>query len=259
MLRGPTRIGKSLLTMATLSAACLLGAPQDVHASLAIYLQEDSGTISAATPLIPPSPANFTSATFTGAFGSASSGVANNDFQLEITGVSSDNGTLLSDLLGSTSSVHNTTAATHTIHIWLVQTDYTLPAGTPLNVESGMTFNQVLGTVTPTGVFQAWFDPNNGSTLPPAGTVPTNGAQNVVATVGPLSTTDSRTGTFARTGAMYSLISVANIELTAGGTMNFSNHVAVTGTPEPATVASALLGLGLAGGLARLRRRHAVA
>jgi hypothetical protein len=254
MLHRPVRINKGLLALATLAAVFLLGTPQTARANINIYLQEDAGSI-----FLVGTGADFTSATFTGTFGPG--GVGGTDFSVTIEGGSSTNNATLSDLLNSTNAIQNTSSATHTLHVWVSQANYTLPAGTPLSVESGLGGSVNNGTLTLANIYQAYADKNNNQLGTPAAgpaiTDFTNGPQTAAAN-GSTFDTGSAVGAFSRTGN-FSLTSVANIALTAGSKINFSAHVNVTGPgtviPEPSTMALAGLGsLGLIGYALRRRR-----
>lgn len=239
------RINTGLLSLAPLAAGLLLllGAPSGANATLALYLQEAGVNGGAITQVA--TGANFDSTSFTGTYG---------DFRVSILGGSSDNGASLSDLLSSTTSVKNNSGSTATLHLYVSQNNYTLPAGTPLKVESGLGGSVTTGNLGLTGIFQAYADQNNG--LLALGGF-TNGPQNATKT-GSTFDTGSARGLFSRTGN-YSLSSVANITLSGGGQINYSSHVRVTATPEPSTMAMVatlvpLLGFGL-----RMRRRRATA
>jgi len=226
------------LGVAALVGAAVLGAPTQASATLALYLQEDGGAITQVATA-----ADFTSVSFNSTF---------SDFTVNILGGSSDNGATLSDLLSSTTSVKNNTGATHTLSMWVSQTNYNLPAGTPLSVESGLGGTVDTGTLTLTGIFQAYADKNNGL----RGTTDfTNGSQNATANGNPFDT-GSAFGSFNRTG-LYSLTSVANFKLSGGGQANFSSQVHVTPVPEPSSVVLALSSLPLLGIGTWLRRRKA--
>jgi hypothetical protein len=210
-----------------------LAATTTAKASIIIGLSEDAGAIS-----IVGTSANFTPVSFTGSFG---------DFTVQVFGGSSVNGLGASNLLSSTTSVTNNSGATHTLHLWVSQTDYTSPVGTPLTVESGLGGSRTQGTIGLTGIFQAYADNGNRDFM--AAGAPgvfsfTNGAQNASLAVSTFDT-GSAVGLFPRTGAnsLYSLISVANFNLTGGGVANFSDHVIVTPpTVVPAPPAIFLVG-----------------
>jgi len=261
MFRRLIRINKGLLALATLTTVSLLGTPQSARATLSIFLQEGSGNI----VQVATTATDFSSVSFTGNFGPTGIvGPGMGDFHVAIQGGSSDNGATLSDLLSSTTSVQNISGATATLHLWVSQTNYSLPTGTPLEVESGLSATKgPTTTLTQTGIFQAYADSGNhllstGASGGAAITNFTNGAQTAIATAN-TSDTGSAFGSFARTvNSPYSLTSVANLQLSAGGTANYSDHVNVTGVPEPATTALVLAGLPVLGlVLARRRRQRA--
>jgi hypothetical protein len=162
--------------------------------------------------------ADFTSVSFTGTYG---------DFKVTISGGSSDNGASLSDLLSSATSVRNLSGTSKTLNVWVSQTDYTLPAGSPLSVESGLGGSVNPDAVGLTNVFQAYADKNNNL----FGTSDfTNGPQSATRT-GATFVTGSATGLFNRTvGDPFSLSGHVAITLTGGGQVNFSGHVNTTAT-----------------------------
>lgn len=226
--------------MVALATALLLGTSQSARADLELALSVDGNLYS----VVATAP-DFTSLSF-------SSPTYNGIFKVNMTGGSSDNDATLSDLLGSTTSVKNLTGSTHTIAIKLTETNYTLPAGSPLVVESalGGSFNTG-GSVGLAGIFQAYADKSN--TL--FGTSDyTNGPQNAVQN-GTSFSTGSASGIFFRTGT-YSVTSITTLVVDAGTTVGYQNHVNLNPVPEPGTMAAALIGLALVGGY-RLRRRGA--
>jgi hypothetical protein len=238
----PSRLTARIAPIAMLGAILAVGVVP-AHATLIISLQEDSGPIANVGTA-----ANFTSVSFTGTVG---------DFTVTIDGASSGNAASQSFLLSSDTEVHNNDTATHTLHVWASQTDYSLPAGSPLQVESSMGGSVNSGTLTLTNIFQAYADKNNnllGAPLPgPAITDFTNGPQSATPS-GSAFDTGSAFGHFTRTGN-YSLTLVSNIELSGGGDMNLAAHEHVT-VPEPWSIAIAGPGvLGLIG--YGLRRRRA--
>jgi hypothetical protein len=174
------------------------------------------------------------------------------DFTVSVLGGTSTNGALLSTLLSSTTNVtNNDGAAAHTLHLYVTQTNYTLPAGTNLNVESGLGGSTTTGTVAFPGIFQGYADKNNNA----FGLADfTNGPQTAVPT-GTTFDTGSATGLFPRLGTPYSLTSVANLTLGAGAIVNYSDHIKVTAVPAPAAVVLALTGLPFLGIGTWLRRR----
>jgi MYXO-CTERM domain-containing protein len=214
------------------------------HADLNIYLQEDAGAI-----VLVGAGADFSAASFTGTFGPT--GIGGTDFKVTIDGASSDNSSPESDLLNSDNAIKNISRATHTLHVWASQNDYTLPTGSPLIIESSLGGSVNRPTLTLSNIFQAYAD--RGNALLGIGDF-TNGLQSATAN-GSAYDTGSAFGLFSRTGD-YSLTTVANFKLTAGAIINFSAHVNALPTPEPSSMAIA--GLGALGLIAYvLRRRRA--
>src|SRR5438105_2711464 len=111
------------IALAVMVGAAVMGVPTEARADFKLYLQEDGGAIVqvATNP-------SFTPVSFSGTFG---------DFDVQIFGSSSNNGTTLSRLTTSTTSVVNNSGATHTLTLYASEQDYTLPSTTKLGVESG--------------------------------------------------------------------------------------------------------------------------
>lgn len=214
------------------------------RATFEIALQE-AGVNSGAITVVA-SGSDFDAVSFTGTYG---------DFSIKVLGGSSDNGVTLSDLLSSTTSVTNLSGTTQTLQIYVTQTDYSLPAGSPLNVESGLGGSVNNGTLSLASIFNAFADPNNNPLgTSGAGVYSTN--QTALPT-GSTFDTGSATGTFIRSGN-YSLTSEVNLTLSGGAKINYSDHINVTPTPAPAGIVLALTGLPLLG-LGLLIRRRKVA
>jgi len=218
----------------------LLLATSPSHATFNIYLQEAGVNGGAITQV--GTGADFTSASFTGTYG---------DFTVKVYGGASDNDATLSDLLSSTTSLTNNAGSTQTLNLYVSQTNYTLPAGTPLVVESSLGGSVTTGTLDYTNIFQAYADKNN---VLLGMSDYTNGPQTATPT-GSSFDTGSATGLFDRTaGEPYSLTSMVTFTLSGGGKANFSDHVNVTATPAPAALVLVASGVP-ALALAFLRRR----
>jgi hypothetical protein len=229
--------------LAILVGAAILGAPASARASLNIYLQE-AGVNGGAIHLVATA-ADFTAVSFSGTYG---------DFTVSIFGGSSDNDASLSDLLSSTTSVKNNAGASKTLKLYVSQNNYTLPAGSPLNVESGLGGSVNSGALTLTSIFQAFADKNNN--LLGMGDF-TNGPQTATPS-GSTFSTGSANGLFTRTGD-FSLTSQVNFTLSGGGKANYSDHENVTAVvPAPGGVVLALTGLPVLSISAWLMRRRNV-
>ncbi|MDB5311192.1 MAG: hypothetical protein JWO38_5394 [Gemmataceae bacterium] len=230
-----------------LVGAALVGAPSQASAAFQIALQE-AGVLGGARTTVASGP-DFTTASFTGTYG---------DFTVKVFSGASDNGADLSDLLSSTTSVTNNSNTTKTLTLYVSQTNYTLPAGGPLELESGLGGSKNQGTtVTLANIFRAYADKHNNL----FGTADQgNGPQSAVAS-GNTFDTGSATSLFHRLGVVtpYSLTSVITLQISAGGKVGFSAHENLTPTPAPAGLALALAGMPFLGLGAWVRRRQAKA
>ena len=216
---------------------------QKSDAAFTIDLQQDGGgwvTVA--------SGADFSALVYNNTFG---------DFNVTLSTASSTNGATLSSLLGATNRVTNNSSATHTLQIRISQTNYTLPAFTPLNVESGLGGSITTGTLGTTGIFQAYADRNNNLN----GTSDfTNGPQDATLDDDTFST-GSENGNFDRTANPYSLTSITTLVVSGGGVVNYSNQIDVTITDDSVEIVPAPAGLVLLAsaipvlGLRRVLRR----
>jgi hypothetical protein len=217
----------------------LLSGASPSWAGLHLYLQEAGVNGGLLTEVA--SGSDFSSFSFSGTYG---------DFKVTIAGASSDNAASLSDILSSTNNVTNNSSLAKTLKIVVSQTDYTLPTGPKLFVESGLGGSVSKGTVGLTGIFQAYADKNNN--LKGMSDF-SNGPQDATQ-MGSTFQTGSANGIFNRNPTNYSLTSVVTFKLSPKGTANFSDHVNVTATPAPAGLLLAASGLPVLA-LSWLRRR----
>jgi hypothetical protein len=230
--------------MAVLVGTAILGLPASARADLEIALQEAGfdGGDGVGVRHVVATAASFTAATFSGTYG---------DFKVTVVSGSSDNGATLSDLLSSDTLVTNNSSTEKTLKLWVTQTDYSLPAGSPLTVESSLGGSVNTGSIKLTGIFQAYADKNNHL----FGTTDfTNGLQNA-SKKGSTFQTGSAIGHFTRNPGHYSLTSVTVFDLSGKGKANYSSQVNVDPAPAPAGVVLALSALPFLGIGTWLRRR----
>lgn len=243
------RIRKTLLAMAAAVAGSLWAGSAGA-ATLSIALQEagvNGGAIHQVAS-ITNADVNLNNLSFSGTYG---------DFAIKVLTGTADNTASLSDLLSATTKVTNNSSTSKTLHIYVSETDYTLPAGTPLIIESGLSGTMVSGTTGLVNIFQAYADKNNNT----RGTSDyTNGPQTAIAT-GSTFDTGSKSGFFNRTGN-YSLTSLVNLSLSGHGAVNFTDHIDATVAPLPATASTGMamfLGLGTLVALRKLTTRRSMA
>lgn len=233
-----TQFRNSLIAMG-LVVASILGAPSQSRAGFALALIEDGGS-----PTTVATGPDFTALGFTGTYG---------NFTITLLGAASNNGGILSNLLGSNVSIVNNGSGSHTLQIFLIQTNYTLPVGAPLNVASQMGGTVFTGTLGFTGIFQAAASSTNDFTADF-----TNGPQNGTPSGGSFQT-GTVNGLFNRTGgpnSPYALMSLVTLDVSGGGSVNYSNSVTVTAVPAPAGLVLALSGVPIFGLRTLIRRRR---
>jgi hypothetical protein len=189
--------------------------------SLTIALQE-AGVNGGARTVVATTATDFSVVSFTGTYG---------DFDVRVVGGASDNGATLSDLLSSTTRVTNNSGTAATLNMFVTQTNYTLPTGPKLNVESGLGGSVNAGNLGLSNIFQAWADKGNNAF---GMSDFTNGPQSAVQN-GSTIQTGSVTGVFTRLATSYSITSLASFTLNGGGVANYSDHVNVTQGQNPVT------------------------
>lgn len=162
----------------------------------------------------------------------------------------SPGGVTLSELLSTTLRVTNNDAATRTLTITVTSTDYTLPAGSPLEVDSQLGGTSFVGGQGNLLTFQSYADKNNNE----FGEADfTTHLQNVSYT-GNSFDTGTASGLFARTGA-FSVTSVVTLTEVAGGQVQFTGSTTLRAVPAPPTALLALGSVPLLGLGSWLRRR----
>lgn len=221
----------------------VLGSATPARAAFEIALQEAGVNGGAATVVV--SGANFSNLNWDGTYGT---------FTVEVLGGSSHNDATLSDLLSSTTRVTNNGTDTNTLKIIVSQTDYTLPVGSTMAVESGLGGSVSTGTLSMTNIFQAYADAGN--TL--RGTTDFTTGPQSASPNGSTFDTGSATGTFLRTGS-YSLTTITTFTLSGGGVANFSSHEnlkAPSAVPTPTGLVLALTGIPVLGLGAWARHRR---
>jgi hypothetical protein len=222
--------------VAVVMALCGAAVPS-ARGSMILGLQE-AGVNGGAITTVTSAP-SLTNASFSGTYG---------DFTVNFFGGVASQSPSSSQLLDSTTQVVNNSGTSKVLHMYVSSQDYTLPAGTTLNVQSGAggTYIQGLGGLT----FTAFADKNNAL----LGTSDySNGLQIAVPPTGSGTTFDTGEafGVFTRTANPYSLTTQTDVTLAGGASLNYSTHEVLM-VPEPAGMALAIIGLG--GWMTRARR-----
>jgi hypothetical protein len=235
-----SHIRKSLMVPVVLAVLALV-APSVARADMEVTFQEDAGPVTKLTAL------SFAGISFNSTVG---------DFKIVFFGTTADDLTPTSDLMTSTTKITNTSGATHTLHINVTETDYTLPGGVGSTLD--MT-SHIGGTVTSGGTgqklaFQSYAS-NSNLDFDTSGV--TTGAQkpDISVTKSSFDSMPDPDAPFARSSGLYSVTATNDITLVGAGVINFSTSTTLTITPAPAGL---LLALGAVPGLgigAWLRRR----
>lgn len=154
-------------------------------------------------------------------------------------------------------SMTNNNASNATITVGFASSNFSVPAGTPMNLSATQTTDAIISSVGLSQSFQAWGDGANGLTPGVGtGTVSTPLCTTAIAPPENSCSTSSPTGSFTRPGTMFGLNGIETITLGPGAQASADGSIAATSTqvPEPSSVL--LLGTGmlfLAG--RRLRRK----
>jgi hypothetical protein len=201
----------------------------------------------------------YFSATIPGSNGAASipASIPYGDFTITSLSASQTNANF-SDLQASDLKVVNNTATAHSLTIVTYGNNYTLPPGSPLILTSSAGGNIFLpGTATDTNMTHQGYINNANTAIeaPPTGTpstlvVPKETSPGSQAPLFNVLSFDNGTlnALFPRLGSMYSLTSVASVNVGASAGIHFTETLQVSAVPEPSTMAIASLGsLGLIG------------
>jgi hypothetical protein len=159
-----------------------------------------------------------------------------------------------SNLMSAELNITNFSTATHTLRLLFSINNYSLPAGSPVNMFSQAGGDFGLGT-TLAFSDQAYFDSTNALGSTPAGS--TNGVQNAVFN-GFSFDTGTAVGSYAKSG-QYSLTDIETYTLSALGSAHATDSIQVVAVPEPASIALLVAGVPVVGLLWARRRKAKVA
>jgi len=240
------RICKSAVLAALVGLGMLATSPAS-RADLALTLYETGGV-----PVVVDVPANTGPAIFSGTIGPGGAGGTDFSIFLSVATSNSPGGaTAMGNL--ATITIMNLTAGALDLHIDMSAQGFTSPQSPPpLNVFDTLSGTLVSGSVTAS--LQGFADATN--TLFGTGFASTPLSQTVSGTAKSLKQ-DGVVNGFSPGGATYSLTIKSDYLLSGGGVLTLTGgNVQVQAVPEPMTLASGVMGLGLFGGAGWLRRRR---
>lgn len=244
------RFGKSAIVLAALAMGGMFGATS-ARADLVMTIQEDGGTVASFLVGTNTGPSSFAGDINSGGIVVGPPGSGDITFEM-VAGGSNSPGSLTAALLTLKSfSVTNNTNAQHTVAITVSAQGFTTPSGLTTLVD---TVSGTLFTGGVSGTFQAFADASNtlGGTATPGSLIPFSKSGDSVSFNG-----DGAPVGFATGGTPYSLTIHATFVLDANSQLTgTSGNAQVKPTPEPASMASAVVGLGLIGGIGWVRRRN---
>jgi len=243
-------VRKATALAVPLVAIALLCTASSARADLTVTVQDGGGTVVTVLSIVGSPTSDLSVGTGTlflgssGLLGSATGA----DFQINILGGESDQGTALSELLSSVTKIKMIGSGSHTLNIVVLGTGYTSPTAPPGVSET----SQIGGSVATqaggdTLSFQSLvagiaYTPVQTPTLPSP-----NGSYN-----------DTKFGSISSLASGYSIQENLSMTLkTNQDTVNYGSSTTLTAVPEPTTMALALAALPLVGWRVWRRRRVA--
>lgn len=209
-----------ILMVALLAGAMVFGTGSTANATVTLTLSE--------TGFLPQTVSGVGSASFSGAYG---------DFVITIdSGLSLGSTPTVAQLLTTTNSVRNATAASETLTVTVTENSYTVPNTPSLILSSSLSSTSNPGTLT----FLSSLDATLTTTVSLVGVPGIVASPNVLVSGYPIP---------------YTLDNTTTITLAGGGSSNSTGTTQATATPEPATLVSLLFTTLPLAGLAFWRRR----